>query len=352
MSNTFVDKESLGSIRAKLNANTLATEQMIVKSYDYTASVDQDSGNVTSQTANSITDNTKVWTTNQFVGSVVKMTSAAGEEDYGIVASNTATALTLDDNHSGVTWASYRILSTFTVQEINSIISFNITANDCALVLPSVALVDERTFVEAYVELSNNGDHKVAVVCKGTDRQRGRKWGTLIHRYESVTLWAHQLGVNHWDILNLENVKRFANLTTTGSLSIASATYTPILSFASVSLPYSRRYMLKNVGGIGWLKYESIVMTQLSIDGSLAIQRTGGGTSLVEVTVRKKRFSDSAIIDNVVRTVANFSGDETKTIPISLTIDIEPNDEITLIARRDAGTINLLTGSSILITEM
>lgn len=352
MSNTFLNGESLGSIRGKLNANTLATEQLIVKTNDYTASVDQDSGNVTAQTANSISDNTKVWTTNQFVGSVVKMVTSAGEEDYGVVASNTATTLTLDDNHLGYTWASYRIMSTFTLTEINSINSFNITANDCALVLPSVALVDERTFVQAYIENSNNGDHKAVIVCKGTDRQRGRKWGALIHRYESVTLWSHYLGVNHWDILNLENVKRFAALSTTGNISIASATYVPILTFASTSLPESRRYTLKNVGGIGWLKYESIVTTEIKVDGILPIQRTGGGTSLVELTIRRKRFSDSAIIDSTIKTIANFSGDETKTIPISIPIEIEPNDEITLLARRDAGTIVLLSGATLLVTEM
>lgn len=352
MSNTFVNEESLGSIRAKLNANTLSTEQLIVKGYDYTATSDQVSGSVTAQTPNTVSDSTKTWTVNQYVGSVVKMSSAAGVEDYGIVLSNTATTLTLDDNHLNATWVTYRILDTYTVEDINSISSFNITANDCAITLPDVASVDERTFVQVYVEQSNNGDHKVAVVCKGTNRQRGKKWGSLIHKYEAVTLWTHRLVSNHWDILNLENVKRFANLTTTGNLSIASATYATILSFASLSLPFSRRYSLINTGGIGWLKYESIVTTQISVSGALIVQRTGGGTSLVELTVRKKKYVDGSIVDSTIKTMANFSGDETKTIPIEIALEVDPFDEITLIARRDAGTINLLSGTSLLIKEM
>lgn len=352
MSNTFVNEESLGSIRAKLNTNTLATEQLITKDFNYTATADQVSGSVTAQTPNTVSDSTKTWTVNQYAGSVVKLETATGVEDYGIVLSNTATTLTLDDNHLGSTWATYRILNTYTVEDINSIISFNITTNDCALTLPDVASVDERTFVQAYIEQSNNGDHKVAVVCKGANRQRGRKWGTLIHKYEAVTLWTHRLTTDHWDILNLENVKRFASVATTGNLSIASASYATILTFASVSLPYSRRYSLVNTGGIAWLKYESIITTQLSVAGALVIQRTGGGTSLVELTIRKKKFVDGSIVDSTVKAMVNFSGDETKTIPIAVALELDPYDEITLIARRDAGTINLLTGSSLLITEM
>lgn len=352
MSNTFVNEESLGSIREKLNANTLATEQLITKNFNYTATADQVSGNVTAQTPNTVSDSTKTWTVNQYVGSVVKMVSAVGEEDYGIILSNTSTTITLDDNHLGSTWTTYRILNTYATEDINSINSFNITANDCAFTLPDVASVDERTFVQAYIEQSNNGDHKVAVVCKGANRQRGRKWGTLIHKYEAVTLWTHRLVNNHWDILNLENVKRFANVATTANISIASASYATILTFASLSLPFSRRYSLINTGGVGWLKYESIVMTQISVSGALVIQRTGGGTSLVELTIRKKKFSDGSIVDSTVKSTANFSGDETKTIPIEVTLELDPYDEITLIARRDAGTINLLSGSSLLIKEM
>jgi hypothetical protein len=167
-----------------------------------------------------------------------------------------------------------------------------------------------------------------------------------------VTLWAHLLGVPHWDILNLENVKRFANLTTTADLPINSATYANILSFSSASLPFARRFDLIDLLGIGWLKYKSIVTTQLSISGSLVVSRTGGGSSLVEITVRKKRFSDGAIIDSTVSTLGKYSGDETKTLPLDITLEIEPNDELTIIAKRDAGTINLLSGSSIVIREM
>jgi hypothetical protein len=88
------------------------------------------------------------------------------------------------------------------------------------------------------------------------------------------------------------------------------------------------------------------------MDGALVITRTGGGSSLVEFAVRIKRFATGTTEDSVTNIKARFSGDETKTIPITLPFDLEPYDEVTIIARRDAGTIVIEAGSNILIKEM
>ena len=84
--NLITNLEGLGSARADINAGITATDKLIVKSIDFTATADFASGTVTSQTSNSITDSGKAWSTNQFANKGVRLVTATGEIDYAIVA--------------------------------------------------------------------------------------------------------------------------------------------------------------------------------------------------------------------------------------------------------------------------
>jgi len=352
MSNTFNNLESLGAIRTKLNANILTVEnELTTKVYNYTTGADNASGNVTAQTVNSITDNTKTFIVNQWAGYAVKMITATGEEDYAVVASNTATQLTFDDNHAGFTFTSYRILSTFNVEDMTSVIAFTVT-NDAAIVLPDVTTITDRSLTTIYLEVAD-GTKGVVTLCRGTQRQRGHKYGKLIYRYEMVSLLSHNTASPYWDIASLENIKRYGSLETNANISIASASYVPIIPFANGVLGQSRRFTTKNVSGISWLKYESIAALDFRLSGSIPVQRGGGGgTSLVEFKVRVKRFATGLNEDTTITAIASFSADNTQTIPIDIPFLIQPYDEITLIARRNSGTITMLSGASFVFTEM
>jgi hypothetical protein len=107
-----------------------------------------------------------------------------------------------------------------------------------------------------------------------------------------------------------------------------------------------------NVSGGYWFQYKSITPLTMVMDGALIVTRSGGGSSLVEFAIRIKRFSTGVTEDSTNTIKARFSGDETKTIPITLPFDLQPYDEVTIIARRDAGTIVIEAGSNILIKEM
>lgn len=344
--------ESLGIVRGKINDTITETDKSIIKTSDFVAGPDLTSGNVTSQTANSITNSGAAWTVNQYVGYGVKLTTATGEIDYAIVLSNTDKQLTFDTNHAGYTFTSYRILSTFEISTINSINSIDIEANDCAILLPDLLSVENRKFIKVYVEKSLNNGKRAAIICRGTQKQRGFKWGFLNYKYEGVEFWSHLTATIHWDILALENIKRYTSASLNANIAITSATFTNILDFAKVNLGTTRRFEMKNISGIAWFKYMSITPLTMSVKSAIKIRRTGGGgSSLVEVALRIKKFNGGAIVDTP-STVIDLTGDDYQNVPALLAIDLDPYDEVTIIAKRDAGTIALLAGSDILIEEV
>ena len=349
---TFNNLEVQGSIRTKLNENTDATNKLTVKAIDFTATADFTSGTVTSQTSNSITDSGKAWTTNQFANKGVRLLTATGEIDYAIVASNTATQLVFDDAHAGFTFASYRILSTFEITQVNSITSVGILSNDCAILLPDLTTLSNRVFIKVYLEQSNNNGKRAAIICRGTQRQRGMKYGFLNYKYEGVEFWTHDLVVLHWDILQLDNIKRYSSATMTTDVPLASTTNVIVLPFTSMTLGTQRRFEAFNRSTFLWFKYMSITPLTMVMRGAMVISRSSGGSSTVTVAVRIKRFVGGTIEDSVQTSIARFSGDSTQTIPIMIPFDIQPYDEVTIIAKRDAGTVTLGIGSEFMISEV
>lgn len=351
MSNTFNNLESLGAIRSQLNSNTLKVENdLTLKTFDFTTGADNSSGNVTSQTANSITDNTKNYTVNQWAGYAVRIATSTMEEDYAIIASNTATTLVFDDNHRGYTFSTFRILSTYTITTVPIIVAVNMT-NDAAVILPDVTLINNRSDLKVYLETSNNTSG-VVTLCRGTQRQRGLKYGKLIYRGEWVELISHQTASPHWDIASLEGVKRYGSIEVTSPISVASATYQTLFTPGNITLRQSRRFSLITKSGISWLKYESIVNQDFRLSGSLTSTRTGGGTTTISYKIRIRRFSTGLTEDTDIASVDRFASAGTTTIPIDIPFSLEPYDELTLIGLRDAGTVTLDAGSSLIFTEM
>lgn len=349
---TFNDGEIQSSIRAKLNETITEVNELVVGSYDYIATDDQASGNVTSQSFNGITDSTKSWATDQFVGSVVLMTTADGAEDCGIVLNNNATSIILDDNHAGYTFATYRILSTFTAPRLNSIYSFDIRTNDCGFVMPSVSSQDDRDFLRVYCEKATGDSRKVLIVCSGADRQRTFKYGFLENQYESVHFFVHKVTPNHWDIFSIDGVKRYGTLSLTANQSLASATYSNIMAFSGSDATSLRRFELLNRTSVAWLKYKSISVLRFHVSGSVIVTRSGGGSSIVEVAVRIKRFVGGAIEDSTKHAKIRFSGDSTQTVALDVDIELHPCDEVTIVAKRDAGTVVIEADTNVVFTEM
>ena len=349
---TFNNGDSNLDIRTKLNANTVETEKLIVKAFDFTATTDLASGSVTSQGASSITDNTKVWTVNQFAGKGVMLVTSAGEVDYTRIASNTATVLTFDVAHAGYTYATYRILPSFEVTNINSIVAVNILANDCAIMLPDVNGVENRKFIKVYLEQSNNNGKRAAIICYGDQKQRGVKYGFLNYKYESVEFWSHLVTPNHWDILSIENVKRYSGVTVITNSPVTTTGYATMLPFANVTLDTTRRFEARNMSGAFWFKYMSITALTMTIGGPMIITRTGGGTSVVTIAVRIKRFIGGATEDTTKDCIVKLSGDSTQTVSPQITFDLQPYDEVTMIVKRDTGTIVIEAGSSVTVKEV
>jgi hypothetical protein len=227
----------------------------------------------------------------------------------------------------------------------------DILANDCAILLPDLSGVENRKFIRVYLEKSNNNGKRAAIICRGTQRQRGFKYGFLNYKYEVVDFWSHLIAPNHWDILALENIKRYSYATVNTDTPITTTAYALAIPFANVTQGISRRFEVRNISTFAWFKYMSITQLTMLVNGSVVIERTGGGSSTVSVAVRVKKFVGGTIIDSDP-CVMKFSGDDIKPLPITIPVVLDPYDEVTIIAKRDAGTVTIEIGSVILIEEV
>jgi len=320
--------------------------------YDYTATVDLDSGSIISYTSNSITDTSKNWETDVFIDKVVKLTSIGGEDEYCIISSNTNNTLTFDCNISLIVFATYRIFSTFLLEKMSSVVSFDIRDNCCALILPLVSTVENRKSNYIYNELASNGSHKLVVIARGLDRIRGVKSITLEHQWEAVELYAHYREPKHWDILNVENVKRYISATVTNNVNINSLTYAPVLIDGSSTTISAKRFIAKTISGIRWAKYMSVVSNEFLCTGNISLNKTSGGFSVIEFTIRVKRFNSGLTEDYTdVATIARLSNGQIVTVPIHIPFVLYQYDEVTAIAKNNDGLVLLETGTIFTIRE-
>lgn len=321
-------------------------------SIDYKATDDIDDGTITSATSKTITDDTKDWEVDSLVGKVVRIDLDDENFDFGIIESNTSDTLTLDcDCYSDLS-GTYRILDTFTVDKMETMIALDITDNCCAVVMPKSTAEIERLKAHIYIEKAVNGDEAVPIIFRNADRGLGVKYLTLEHRFEGVLLYAHMWIEPHWDILSVFNVKRTASAYITSSSPVNSTTYQVIINDGTFTLDFAKRFVKVIRDGKLWLKYVSRVSTDFIVGGDFTAEKTDGGSGTANFTIRKKEFATGDVTDSGRVASARFSKDEIVTVSKTGYISLAYGDEITLVANRTVGNINLLAGSGIVIREI
>jgi len=329
-----------------------------IKSIDYKAIADLDSGTVTSATSTTVTDTTKTWVDNEWVDKLVRLEcTLTSRFTYALVLSNTSTRLTFDDPLPAEPTASctYRIIDTvvLTDADLNTIIACDIRDNTCGVILPLSKVSIERRYAQVYNELANNGDHTTVVMCRGANRQLGQKFGELNHRYEGVRLHAHTWGVPHWDVIQVFNVKRFANGAWVVAEAIATTAYEFLGDTGKLTYEPPKRFMALDVAGKQWLRYTSLLSRSFLILTSVVVEKTGGGNSIIEIAYAKRSGSTGVVTQITNRVgVAKLAVAGQATITTQFNVSLNHNDEIILIAKRDTGTIEVLTGSSIDLIEL
>lgn len=319
---------------------------------------DIDSGTVSNPTLTSISDPSKGWGIDAHKDKVVRICSNDGSTfQYALVLSNTSNTLTFDDNLlilPDVT-CGYRILPTLvlTDEELDSITAIDLRLNSCGVVLPNSTVENERRYAHIYNELTLNGDHTAVIMCRGAERQLRTKYGTLEHKYEGVRLHAHQLGIPHWDVLQVFNVKRFASAYWSVDEPIDSTTFAYLGDIDKIVIDQKKRFVSVDREGKRWARYTSLVPTDFTITFDALIEKLDGGSAIVEITIAKKEFETGLItILNQRIGVGRLSVAGQSTITVTVPVSLAHNDELICVARRDTGLINLQAGSSAYIKEL
>jgi hypothetical protein len=328
------------------------------KTVNYVAIPDLGSGNVVSATNTSITDTNKSWAINILVDKLVKITcSITGRFFYGLILSNTSSTITFDDVllETPTTNCTYRIIDTVVLDgdDLNTIVACDIRQNSCGVVLPRAVVQDEREFVQVYNELANNGDHSTVVMCRGTERQLGQKYGELNHKYEGVRLHVHTWMAPHWDVLQTFNIGRYADGNWIVDENITNSAFQYIGDVGKIVFDAPKRFQPINVSGKLWLRYTSLLTRRFLVLASISIEKVGGGNTITEISLAKRDASTGVVTQLTGRIgVSRLSVAGQATISFTSKVDLNHNDEIILIGRRDTGTIIIQTGSGLDVIEI
>lgn len=352
MLETFENQELNSIVRLKLNNAIEEINDISNKSIDFSPLQPLLSGNITSKTPLTMTDLTKTWSNNIFVDKVVKLTSPSGEDDYAVISANTSNTLSFDYQTLNYDYSSYIILDTAVVTDESTIVSLDLRNNNGAVILPLVSSFGNRDYLRVYVEQANGGNYSAVVICRQADKQAGYKYGVLSRKREGLLLYTHQSPTPHWDILQMENIKRFATFDFSSNVPITTTTLTSNVPFTSVYATNLNKFSTRNNGGIFTLKYKSLVDNTFLLNGGITLEKTGGGNSIVNISFLHFD-SETGITSqlNEVRTI-RMTADQITTIPLSINVNLRHNDELVIATSRNSGTINILSGSSIVVSEL
>lgn len=338
---------SVNSFNGRLTYLESQIEPQYPRYYDLISSASIDIGTLTGSTINTITDSTKNWIANQFINKVVKIYN--GTYDYGIVLSNTATTITFDASLTTIhtIGMSYKIIHAYELQEsdMDIMISADSTLNDCALILPQVNSNNNRRTVEMYLE---KGDNHFVNICKNADRQAGQKYGVLLFQKESVTLKSHNYIPNHYDIFSTSNISRWATgywsaTEDVGGLNV----FAPIGDLTKLVVDGYRRFTPVNKSGKSWMKYNSLFPRTMKLTGNYKLIKTGAGVALLDFALIKYDASTNTTSEILTRiSTVKQDANDIFTVSFSSIVDLEYNDEIAVICKKDTDTFTMQIGSS------
>ena len=256
------------------------------------------------------------WSVNAYSdNSAVLITSGTGIGQCRKIVSNTAQELTISGTFDPIpdNTSNFKIIyvTEVTLNQLNAIFSIDLSNNfDTAIILPSVASIEEGFFIKTYIEKQGTGV-KSYNVCKDGNTQIGQQQGELQYQKESVTLYSHKYLTNHWDVLETAFITRFASTyistpvvtPVTGHL-----TYAPTLGTWTLDAAVTRRFSQVTVSGSQWLQYEAIVPEILQVNGRLTISPDVNGAQRIDMTIRYYNKAANSTTDLVnIETSVDFS---------------------------------------------
>jgi len=354
--------ETGSTARAKLNlaideANKVEGKQDFIKTINFVPEAPHDTGDVTGGTITTLVDSTKTWTVDEWIDKIVKI-EINGDMEYGVVLSNTADTLTFDDDliFEPCVGCVYHILDTkvVTPEDLNLMLAVDCRDYPGGVLLPKVTGAFERKYIHTYIEKSNNGN-TIPVMSRGTDRQLGVKYGTLEHATEGVRLYAHTFLTDHWDIIQSYNIKRLASEYLDDDVDLAGDTtdWQEIMASAKTVTEKLKRFVAVVRDGTTWLRYTSLLPKDFFVNGVIQAIKTGGGVGECYATIRIKDGVTGVETDYTTRDIySRFgSGEGAQAFIVKILFELKRNDEITIIARRTAGTFTIGSGTSIDIQE-
>lgn len=306
-------------------------------------------GTVTSGTANTLTDSSKTYITNQYAKFVVEKTTVGGEKEQRVILSNiVAGQLTVRDNWTvaPVAGDTFKIITATIIAagNLGSIYRFNLSSGyDHALILPAVNDTFNRAFCEFYIE----GHSGSAVLHKfpatGQLIQNQPKTEMVADR-ELVRLLSHASGTFHWDVENSVGLDAFGEATWLPQVITATQT-TPRPLDGNLTINLIRRFSPVNVGGSLWAKYTSSIKRKFRFQVVCDITLNGTPSSVITIAIRYYNAAAGTTTDIIVPgSSIPIAGNGTRNVfVLSKLIELNPNDRFQIVHYNNNNTSYTLT---------
>lgn len=312
-------------------------------------------GLANSGTITTLTDNTAIWEVDSLVDKVVCIVKDSICY-YAVILSNTPTQLTFDDNLEIIpnSLTSFRILNTLVIDDSNMdlLVALDILDNECAVLLPLAVTAIERRYIHTYIETAINGFYRVPIICRGTDRQAGNKYGTLEHKGEGVKLQAHTWYSGHYDIIQTYNIKRYASGYFDTNESVTSTSWQIVGNIGNLIYDNYKRFVEKEISGKNQLTYTSLLMRDFSVKFNANVIKTGAGGELeISIAVYDKETDTIIYLDDRVSTTLFGGGEGVRVISVTVPVELIKSDRVLLVSRITTGTFSIGAGSTVEIVE-
>jgi hypothetical protein len=311
-------------------------------------------GQITSFTSNSITDNLANWEIDEFKNKVVKI-CYNDINFYAVVESNTSDTLIFDDllEQEPELNNNYCILHTLDTAEtgLNIIVAVVNVIGESAILLQKSTIENERQYLHAYIERIENNNY-CCIMSRKLDRQFGSKYSVLEGLQEGIRVYAHQLQVPHWDIIQTINIKRFFN----GYFDTANAINTTEYTATGLNITKnnSKRFFMKELTNVKRFLYTDLVQRDFNLNLTATIEKTGGGGGECTVTfaIYRDKTEIIEILENSEQTTRFAGGAGFLNIVVNAVTQLNKNDYIYIVTKRDSGVFFIAAGSTITINEI
>jgi hypothetical protein len=251
-----------------------------------------ESGTITAFTGTSVTDSTKTFSSS-LVGKAVAITSGGAFGECRIITSVNAGTANLEYafTRNPANGDSYQIVEVTNIrnEDLSVLYAFDMSHNH-AVRLPEISETFDGCNAEIYIENYNTAGVFLAVVARAADvlhiESSTAKQGLMVARGELIELSEHYSTINHWSLINAENILAIG-VSKNGTFYDVTTNTGTGLELKGHTLDSLSRRFIKVPGTESQIRYISTISKLFNIQANANLSYLTSNSSNVNMRIKK-----------------------------------------------------------------